>query len=138
MVDPRTEPTPFSNPGWQNKFRFAVRGLSRGIRGSKRSVKQNSFLVHLPCSVLVIVAAIWLQVGWVSMALLVICVGMVLVTELINTSIEELAKAVSNEHDENIGAALDIAAGAVLLASLTAAVVGGLIFIPRLIEMVSG
>ena len=136
MVDPKTETSLFSNQGWLAKFRFAIRGIYLGFKGPPGSVGQNSFLVHLPCSVVVIAAAIWMQLGWVSLAILMTCIGMVFVAELINSSIETLAKAVSEKHDSNIGAALDIAAGSVFLASLTAVVVGGLVFVPKIIALV--
>jgi len=136
MVDPKTESSFFSSQGWLAKFRFAIRGLILGVKDPSGPDGQNSFLVHIPCSIAVIVGGIWIQVGWVSMAILVICIGMVFVAELVNSSLEELSRAVTKEQNAKIGAALDIAAGSVLLASLTAVVVGVLVFAPHIIALV--
>jgi diacylglycerol kinase len=138
MAKTKSESTPFSNQGWMAKFRFAFSGLWLGIKGTSDSVGQNSFLLHIPCSIVVVAAGTWLNVGWVSMAILMLCIGLVMVTELINTSLEALSRAVTREQDANIGAALDIAAGAVLLASLIAVVVGALIFAPHVMALLGG
>jgi diacylglycerol kinase len=58
-------------------------------------------------------------------------VAIVLTAELFNTAVEWLAKAVTRTEDPHIEAALDIASGAVLLAAAGAAIVGLLIFLPR-------
>ena len=56
-----------------------------------------------------------------------LCVGTVMAAELFNSSLESLAKAITDQADHNVANALDIASGAVLLVSLTAAVVGAVI-----------
>jgi diacylglycerol kinase (ATP) len=56
--------------------------------------------------------------------------------EALNTAIERLADAVTLEPNENIGYAKDVAAGAVLAASIISVVIGLTIFLPRLIIMV--
>ena len=105
---------------WINKFRYAFRGIGFSIR-------EPSVLVHVPVAIVVML------VGWNrgldhnQMALLTLCIAVVLAAELFNSSIESLAKSVTQEHDENIGRALDIAAGAVLVVSIAAAIVGILI-----------
>jgi undecaprenol kinase len=138
MAKTKSESAPFSNQGWTAKFRLAFSGLWLGVKGTSDSVGQNSFQLHIPFSIVVIAAGIWLNVGWVSMAILMLCIGVVMVTELINTSLEALSRAVTREQDPNIGAALDIAAGAVLLASLTAVVVGVLVFTPHVMALLGG
>jgi diacylglycerol kinase len=117
----RTVPRP-----WIEKFRDAFRGWALAVRG------QSSFAVHLAVALAVVVVAAVLRVSLVEWCLLSLCIAAVLAAELFNTAIEYLAKAISKEHDENLGAALDIASGAVLLAALGADAVGSTIFIYRL------
>lgn len=135
MVDRESDSTSFANRGWGAKFKFAIRGVLLGLKSPSQTAAQNSFLIHIPCSIVVLVAGAWLNVGWVAMATLVMCCAMVLVAEMFNSSIESIAKAITPQHDSHIGVALDIAAGAVLLASLAAVIVGGLIFVPCLLEL---
>lgn len=114
---------------WLTKFRDAGRGVRLGIAG------QRSFRVHIPVAVAVIVAGCLLRVSMIEWGLLTLCIMVVLSAELANSSIETLARAVHPDQDPGVGAALDIAGGAVLIASIGAAIVGGMIFLNRLIGM---
>lgn len=60
---------------------------------------------------------------------------MVLAAEGFNTAIEILADRICSCKDESIKLAKDVAAGAVLLAAFSSAVVGGLIFANRLFQL---
>ena len=135
--DSRASSTSF-NRRWKKKFQVAVAGLVSGIQGRRESQFSNSFLVHIPVGFMVVLLAWLLGVGWNSMAVLVLCIGMVLVTELINTSLELIGKAVTDEENAHVGAALDVASGAVLMASLTAVAVGLIVFGRRLVEWLGG
>jgi diacylglycerol kinase len=111
---------------WSAKFRDAYRGLGLAVRS------ERSFTVHLPMAAAVIAAAIVLRVSLVEWCLLGLCITVVLAAETFNTAVERLAKAKSPEHDATVGAALDMASGAVLATAIGASLVGGAIFIYRL------
>ncbi len=66
---------------------------------------------------------------WVA---IILCIGMVLATELINTAIERLVDLISPDRNPIAGQIKDIAAGAVLICAIAAAIVGLIIFIPYL------
>lgn len=110
--------------GWVRKFQRAGRGLVIGILDRGRRPWHNSFLVHLPAAALVLAAAWVRQLDAASLGVLILSIGLVLTTELVNGSLEHLARAVTDQPHPEIRDALDIAAGAVLLASLTAAAAG--------------
>lgn len=111
---------------WSNKFRNAFRGIHVGIRG------QSSFYVHFVIAVLVEIAAVVLRVNLLEWCVLLLCIGVVLTAELFNSAIESCAKAITSDFDDNVRNALDIASGAVLVASIAAGVVGATIFVFRL------
>lgn len=117
---------------WRDKFRDAFRGVAVGLRG------QSSFTVHLLASLAVLLAGLLLRIHLWEWSLLVLCIVVVFVAELLNTSIEWLARAIRDEHDERIGKALDIASAAVLLASFGSVAVGLLIFLPHLLKLIRG
>ena len=119
---------PPSGP-WYRKYLNAARGWRLGISG------ESSFLIHLSCTVLVVVAAILLKVSLEQWCLLGLCVGGVLSAELFNSAIERLARSVDNQYNDQIGAALDIAAGAVLMTAVTAVAVGGSLLLTRWLEL---
>ena len=77
---------------------------------------------------MVLVGAVWLRLSAVECAVLAIAVALVFGAEAANSAIERLADAVTIERHPLIGAAKDLGAACVLLASLGAFVVGLLIF----------
>ncbi|MBM4001326.1 MAG: diacylglycerol kinase family protein [Planctomycetes bacterium] len=111
---------------WLAKFGNAFRGLRAGVRG------QSSFLVHGVIGGLVTAVAFALRLPPIDGCMLLFAIGLVLVAELFNSSIEWLARGLAPGHDERIGRALDIASGAVLVASLFAALIGLLVLGPPL------
>jgi diacylglycerol kinase len=117
---------------WRQKFADAFRGMKLGIRG------QSSFFVHFFFAALVIAAAIALGVDLVSWCILLLCIGMVLVAEMINSALELLFRGLDERQKARCYRSLDIAAGAVLLASIATAVVGAIIFVNRLMVLFGG
>lgn len=112
---------------WIRKFRNAFRGVVAGMEG------QSSFVVHIPVAIAVLILAFVLHCSIKEWQTLLLCIGAVLSAELFNSAIESLAKGLCKEHNPEVGRALDIASGAVLVISFVAVIVGLLIFIPRLI-----
>ena len=110
---------------WLRKFSNAARGIRYGIAG------QTSFVIHVPIALGVVFLAVLLRCTLWQWCALLLCIGLVLAAELANSAIEELAAGLSPGHNEHVGKALDIASGAVLVASLMAAAVGVIIFIAQ-------
>lgn len=111
---------------WVDKFQIAFRGIGWGITG------QSSFAVHLPFAFLVIVLAVLLRLDAFEWIALIFSIGLVFTAELFNSALEVLFQGLSTDQQDQYWKCLDIAAGAVLFASLTAAVIGCIVFIPRL------
>ena len=118
-----------SSAHWLRKFGNAVRGVKRGVRG------ESSFFVHFFVGVCVVTAAAILRMPISSWCVLALCIASVMVAEMFNTALEHLAKAITSDEHSEIRDALDIASGAVLLASIGAASVGALLFVTRLAEV---
>ena len=112
---------------WQDKFRDALRGLKLGIRG------HSSFSVHFFFMALVLAAALVLRCELLEWCLLLGCIGFVLTAELFNSAIETLFRGLDEPTKSRVWPCLDIAAGAVLVASLTAAAIGCIVFGRRLL-----
>jgi diacylglycerol kinase len=117
---------PISERSWPRKFRDAFRGMKAGVRG------QSSFFAHFFMTAAVIVAAVVLRVDMIEWCILLTCITIVLTAEMFNSALESMAKAVTGEIDPHLGNSLDISSGAVLVASIGAAIVGSVIFISRL------
>ena len=118
-------PQPISHR-WRDKFRCAFWGLYLGTRG------QDSFIVHVPAALAVLALAAWLRLPASHWCLLLLAIGLVMATELVNSALEHLVRGTHPEHHPLIGEALDIASAAVLVASFTAVAVGLFVFLPPL------
>jgi diacylglycerol kinase (ATP) len=94
--------------------------------------KDRALAEHLTCAVGVIAAGVFLRVSLFEWCLLVLCMGTVIGAELFNTALEQFAPAIDREHNPQLGAALDMSAAAVLVMALSAAAVGGMVFVYRL------
>ena len=93
--------------------------------------EQDSFAVHLPIAVAVLLLGAWYHVTAIEWGVLVLTIGMVLAAELMNTAIEHLSRAVTRETHPEIRDALDVASGAVLATAIAAVAVGATVFVPR-------
>jgi diacylglycerol kinase (ATP) len=111
-------------------FGYAIRGIIIG------AWPQRNFRIHLVAAVVVSVTAWWLECNRIEWAILLITMGVVLVSETINTAIETVVDLVSPDYHPFAGRAKDVAAGAVLLAALTAVGVALVILAPRLYERI--
>ena len=111
---------------WRAKFGYAFRGVKRGVRG------HSSFSVHIFAAALVVAGAAVLRCDWLEWCLLLGCIGFVFVAELFNSAVEALFHGQDDAVKARNYSALDIAAGAVLVASGFAAVVGLIVFGRRL------
>lgn len=108
--------------GWRRKFAVAARGIKVAVRA------ESSFCVHLFFAVASVLALVALDCSATEWALILVCVGGVLACELMNTAVETLFRGFDAPTRDRVYPALDIAAGAVLVASLTAVAVGGAVF----------
>jgi diacylglycerol kinase (ATP) len=88
--------------------------------------------LHFIATLLVIVLGFVMKVTLVEAALLTVAVGLVWVTELFNTCLEKMMDFVSKERHPDIKFIKDVSAGAVLVASITALVLGCIVFIPKI------
>lgn len=117
---------------WVQMFRDAVRGVKVAVRG------EVNFFVHFFIAVAAGAAGAIVELSDDRWCLYILCVTVVLVAELFNTSIEHLARAVTREKHPEIRDALDIASGGVLIASIGAACAGTLIiawpFVDKMLE----
>ena len=93
---------------------------------------QRNARIHVVMGCVVLGLATWLQLDRLSLAVLVLTIGAVLAAETINTTVEALVDLLSPEFHDRAKIAKDVAAGAVLIVSLAAIVIGVLLLGPPL------
>lgn len=109
-------------------FKNAINGIVFVFR------TQRNFKIQLACFVAALIAAFVFELTLFEIAVIVFAGGMVLVGEMMNTGIEKLVDLIKPEYHPLARKAKDVSAGVVLVSSLLAAILGLLIFIPRIIE----
>jgi diacylglycerol kinase len=111
-------------------FRHAFEGVDFVIR-SERNAR-----IHLLVACLVILLGLWLGLDRVSWALIGTAIAMVFVGEMVNTVVELTIDLIMPEQHHLAKYAKDVAAGAILVSSIAAAVIGLLILGPPLLERI--
>ena len=112
-----------------DSFKHAFEGLFYGIKSTK-NLQIDIFVV-----VVVIIFGFVFKISLIEWISLVICFGLVMCLELVNTAIEEAVNlAMPNTHPV-AKISKDVAAGAVLLGALMSVVVGFIVFLPKIIDL---
>jgi diacylglycerol kinase (ATP) len=115
-------PAPGRSPSLLDSFNYAFEGVIHVLR------TQRNLRIHFLAAILVFGAAIALGVSRLQLIALVLAIAFVLVAEMLNTAIEGVIDVSTTSFDPNAKLAKDIAAGAVLIASITAVAVAYLVF----------
>ena len=114
-----------SRPLFQS-FNYAIDGLIYVLR------TQRNMRIHFIAAVVVLMLSLIVGVESTQFMLLVFAVSIVIAAELMNTAIEAVIDVTTTSFDPMAKIAKDVAASAVLVASLTALIIGYLIFYPKL------
>ncbi|MDT8897090.1 diacylglycerol kinase family protein [Thermanaerothrix sp. 4228-RoL] len=109
-------------------FRHAFSGLGYVLRTQKNA------WIHASATILVIVLGSWLGLDALRWAILIFAIGLVWLSEAFNTAIEAFIDLVNPDTHPLAGIAKDTAAAAVLIAAITAAIIGILILGPPLLQ----
>lgn len=113
-------------------FRHAFAGIEYALR------TQPNTWIHTLIMAAVIVVGWWLKLNPVEWALITLAIGLVWVAELFNTAVEAVVDLASPDIHPLAKNSKDVAAGAVLLAALTAVIIGLLVLGPPLWSQLSG
>ncbi len=92
---------------------------------------------HLLASLGVLLLGALLRVTPTHWCILLLCIALVWTAEAVNTAIEALADALHPDHHPLVGRAKDVAAGAVLAASIAAAIIGLIILLPPALDLIT-
>jgi diacylglycerol kinase (ATP) len=123
------KPDAFSWKARIKSFSFAGRGIWRFFR------TEHNAWIHLAATIAVLILAFLFKLTTIEAICIVFCIAFVWVTEMINTAIEKAMDYITSERHEQIRNIKDMAAGAVLVASITSIVVGAIIFLPKFFQL---
>ncbi len=122
--------TRFKAQGFGNTFKNARKGMRLSIK-SERNLR-----LHLSAAILTVVTAFCLKFSVVKFCILLLTIGSVISSEMMNSAIEFALDAIyHNRYSKIVGIAKDIAAGAVMVVTIVAVMIGALLFIPPIINL---
>ncbi len=105
-------------------FKYALEGIWAAFK------EEPNLKIHFIISVLVMLLGFYLKISKFDWIVIVITIGIVISVELTNTAIEVVVDSFTGTYHPGAKKAKDISAGAVLIVSIMAAVVGLLVFLP--------
>ena len=112
-------------------FLHALAGIAAAVKG------ERNMRIHLVAAVAAISVGAWLGLSVCEWATIMLCIALVVSLECANTAIEAAVDLASPDIHPLAKKAKDCAAGAVLLAAMGAAIVGCIIFVPKLAAFLS-
>lgn len=113
MIKSRITSVKHALNGWSSAFRSEI-----------------NMRIHMIAMITVLAASFYFDINQMEWVALILVIGLVVVTELINTAIEELCDHINPNLHPKIKKIKDVSAGAVLMAALTSLIVGVMIFMP--------
>ena len=113
-----------------DSFKYALQGVKVELKG-ERNLK-----IHIVAMILVIIAGVILKISVAEWGICIILFGLVISAELFNTAIETTVDIAMPERNEKAKKAKDVAAGAVFVIAMASAVIGLLIFVPKIINLI--
>lgn len=124
--------TKFKKQNFSNTFKNARKGMRLTLK-SERNIR-----VHFFIAALVLVSACCLNFSITKFCILLLAISAVISAEMFNSAIEFSLDAIfHNKYCRMVGMAKDIAAGAVMVVTIMAVMVGVLLFAPAIISVLT-
>lgn len=124
------------NPARKWTLRDRLRSFTFAFAGLKILLKtQHNSWIHLAVTGVVLAVGALLRITASEWCVLTLAMAIVWITETLNTAIEFLTDLVSPEFHPIAGQVKDLAAAAVLISAMAAAIVGVIVFLPRIIQL---
>ena len=111
--------------------------FSYAFEGVREASRTRNFRIMAAVGLLAIILGIALRISAVEWVVVIFCIGAVLASETANTALENLVDLSVSTYSEQAKRAKDLGAAASLILSLASLLIGIIIFLPRIIGLVS-
>ncbi len=115
-----------------NSFKYAFKGVKQAYDG------EQNLKIHTIMAVIVIISGFLFKISYVEWLVCLILIGLVIMAEFFNTAIEKVVDLASPEIHPLAKAAKDISSSGVLIMAIMSAIIGLIIFVPKIILLVGG
>lgn len=110
-----------------------IRGVGYALRGALLLIRtESSIKVQIFIALVVTAAGFFFEISNTEWILQILAIALVLGIEGLNTAVEKMADYIQPKFDEKIGFIKDISAGAVMLVSVAASIIGLIIYLPKI------
>ena len=122
----------------RNSLSAILRAFGHAANGFRLAlVSEPHMRFHLFAAIIVSLLGFYFKIAIIEWALLSLSVGIVLLSELLNTAIEITLDICIPRQDPKVKAAKDIASAAVWISATIATLVGSFIFIPKFVRLLA-
>ena len=121
-------------PKGKRNFISSVRDCLNGF--SYIISSEHNFRREIALGILVLILSVILKVTKVEFIIILLVIALVIVSEIFNTAIEKVVDLYTKDYNEIARIAKDVSALAVLTMCIFAVAIGGVIFIPKIIEII--
>lgn len=113
-------------------FGYAGNGLREAFKN------EPNFRAHTGMAIISLVLGLFLHLSIAEFAILIITIFFVIALELVNTLIEKIVDIISPQYSPQAKVIKDVSAACVLIAAFASVLVGILIFLPKILQLLSG
>ena len=113
-----------------NSFKYAFQGIVQSYKG------EQNLKIHTVMAILVVIFGFLLNINYVEWLVCLVLIGLVLMAEFFNTAIEYVVDLASPKIHPLAKAAKDTASAGVLMMAIISAIIGLIIFIPKIVEWI--
>lgn len=111
-------------------FQYAFTGIVTGVK------QEQNMKMHAVVTVLVVIAGFFFHISMTEWCICLLLCGLIMALELVNTAVEAVVDLVTEERKPLAKIAKDTAAGAVFILAIFSAVIGCIIFLPKVIAWI--
>ena len=115
-----------------------LRGITYALKGIKILITtEDSIKAQFFIGLLTVIMGFVFNISLTEWMIQLSLCGLVLTAEALNTAIEKVANFIHPDYHEKIGVIKDVAAGAAGFAAIIACIIGGIIYIPKIVNLFS-
>jgi diacylglycerol kinase len=113
-----------------------LRNVNFALQGIRSFFKtESNGRIMRVIAILTIAAGVLLRITSLEWMIILGCIALIISLEMVNSSIEKVCNFITTDYKPEIKQIKDIAAGAVLFASILVAIIGSIVFIPYIINL---
>lgn len=116
-------------------FLYSVKNCLDGINYTLSH--ENNFKREMIIGIVVVIMSAILKISILEWVIVILLINFVLVCELINTALEKAVDLYTNEFNETAKIVKDVAGASVFVMSIFSAVIGFIIFLPKVIDFIN-